>query len=154
MSLLRSTARFDTSDDFMARLHARLDTAAPTPARRPSVMERTREALGGVRAGFAKRRIGSLNLGMAAAGVAALLFMAQNTLTTPAIKTNSGGNAAVSPAAMKTVHENLQRNVALTANDPLGDVAAENLANSEGGTAPNAPGGSASNGIANTGDGG
>ena len=158
VGLLRGAAHFDTGDDFMARLHARLDTTAPTPARQPNVMERTREALDGVRAGFAARRFGGLNLGMAAAGVAALLFMVQNNLTTPAINMDNAANAAVSTAALKAVHENLQRNVALTANDPLGDVAAENLANSEGGTTSNAPAGnatgSASSSAVNTGDGG
>ena len=154
VSLLRGAARFDTGDDFMARLHARLDDVSPEPARRQSVTERTREALSRVRDGFAVRRIPGLNLGMAAAGVAALLFMVQNTVTPPAVKTNGGANVVVSTAALNSVHENLQRNVALSANDPLGDVAAENLANSDSGTTANAPGGGASNNAANTGDGG
>ena len=57
VSLLRGAARFDTGDDFMARLHARLDDVSPEPARRQSVAERTREALSRVRDGFSARRI-------------------------------------------------------------------------------------------------
>jgi anti-sigma factor RsiW len=154
VSLLRGAARFDTGDDFMARLHARLDDVAPEPARRRSVAERTREALDRARAGFSVRRIPGLNLGVAAAGVAALLFIVQSTITPHVTNPNSVGTVAVSTAALKAVHENLQRNVALTATDPLGDVAAENLADTDGGTATNTSGAAGSNNATNTGDGG
>lgn len=154
VSLLHSAERFDTGDDFMARLHARLDDVTPEPARHRTLAERTREALDRVRVGFSARRITGLNLGVAAAGGAALLFMVQTTLIPPALKTENPATITVSNVALKAAHENLQRNVALTATDPLGDVAAENLSDSDGGMAANTTGTAASTNATNTGDGG
>src|SRR5579871_6843075 len=65
VELLRSADRFDTGDDFMARLHARLDGLEPEPMRKPSPIMALRDWLAGARAGLQARRIPALSLGMA-----------------------------------------------------------------------------------------
>ena len=135
VQLLHNVDRFDTSDDFMAKLHARLDGLDPEPAHQRGVMDWVRGALESARSGFTQQRLPVLNLGVAGAGVVALMLFIQQPLTVSSVPGQHGsvsGIVSARPTAMsETMHDNLQRNVALTANDPLGDVAAENLENME-----------------------
>lgn len=131
--LLHSVERLDTGDDFMAKLHARLDGLEPEPARRNSLADWMRDAAANLRAGFTVRRVPGFGFGMAAAGIAA--FAVFTHLPTPvgqAVPVNVSVPAPSAPTP-GGVHEDLQRNVALTANDPLGDVAAEYLESADGG---------------------
>ena len=133
VQLLRSVERLDTGDDFMAKLHARLDVLEPEPARRSSLADWMRDSAANVRAGLSLRRVPGFGLGMAAAGIAAFAVFthlpapvgpdAPLTVSVPASASGVGS----------AVHESLQRNVALTANDPLGDVAAEYLESADSG---------------------
>src|SRR5437016_11161807 len=45
--LLQATPHLDTADDFMAKLHARLDTVEPATFRKPSPLETVRDWLSG-----------------------------------------------------------------------------------------------------------
>src|SRR5579871_2609263 len=47
--LLRTAETYDTSDDFMVKLHARLDGLAPEPTQSRSVLTAARDWLAGVR---------------------------------------------------------------------------------------------------------
>ena len=132
VQLLRSVERLDTSDDFMAKLHARLDETEPEPARN-SLADWMRDAAANLRASFTLRRVPGFGLGMAAAGIAAFAVFTH----LPAPVGPDAPLAVTVPASASgvgsAVHESLQRNVALTANDPLGDVAAEYLESADSG---------------------
>ena len=133
VNMLHSVERLDTGDDFMAKLHARLDDLKPAPAHRNSLADWMREAGANLRSGLISRRASGFGMGMAVAGVAAFAIFTH--LPAP-IGHDPQPIAIVAPAAVapnSDVHESLQRNVALTANDPLGDVAAEYLESAEGG---------------------
>ncbi len=139
VQLLRSVERQDTGDDFMAKLHARLDGLEPEPARRRSLAEQMQEMAANLRGSLSPRRAPGFSLGMAAAGVAAIAVFTHLPASTTAPATQS---IAVTPApvaadASAGVHGSLQRNVALTANDPLGDVAAEYLESADNGKETN-----------------
>lgn len=130
--LLHSVDHFDTGDDFMAKLHARLDGLDPKPARQRGMIDWAHGVFENLRSGITQQRLPALNFGMAAAGVVALLLFAQ---VTP-LSSKGGMDSGImkTPSISDAIHDNndnLQRNVALTANDPLGDVAAENLENME-----------------------
>lgn len=145
VQLLHSVDRFDTGDDFMAKLHARLDGFAPEPARRRGVTDWAQGVFESLRSGVTQQRLPALNFGMAAAGVAVLLFFVPQSLTVGPNSSQGGKNDGIIKTvlmtdAMHDTNDNLQRNVALTANDPLGDVAAENLENMQNSVGNNAVG--------------
>ena len=130
--LLHSVERLDTNDDFMAKLHARLDGLEPEPARQTSLKDWMRDVSASLRMGLVSRRAPGFGLGMAAVGIAA--FAVLTHLPSPVVPDTRGTVAISAPLTMPLnsgVHENLPRNVALTANDPLGDVAAEYLESAE-----------------------
>lgn len=139
VQLLRSVERQDTGDDFMAKLHARLDGLEPEPARRRSLAEQMQEWGANLRGSLSSRRVPGFSLGMAAAGVAALAVFTHLPTSTTASATQPAAVTAA-PVLMDAntgVHGSLQRNVALTANDPLGDVAAEYLESADNGKETN-----------------
>jgi anti-sigma factor RsiW len=108
--LLRNAETYDTGDDFMARLHARLDGLEPEPARRRTALVALRDWLEGFRQNLNARRVPALSVGLAMAALVAIVIVqrpmpaTENPPTHPAI-----------PAAP------LQHNVALTASNPFDD---------------------------------
>ena len=129
VQLLRTAPRFDTSDHFMAALHARLDTVDPSAATGGPMWRRVREWLANAGASVVANRVPALSLGFAAAAITLVL-----TVNRPV----EPGNAAVSAvAASDTVHIS----IASSASSPFSDPAADNLefrsgARSAGSAAP------------------
>ncbi len=146
VTLLRGADRADTGNDFMARLHARLDEAAPVVPSRSNPADWARDLWGRARYRAGRRRVPMTALGMAGAGLAALALFVTHPIEGPSDLSGTGVSSPVLPASSVPAHENLQRNVALTANDPLGDVAAEALENADVPGAIGAPGNPASEG--------
>lgn len=145
VELLHTMDRLDTSDDFMAKLHARLDTVEPEPMRRTTLHKWLKDLTEQIRIDLTARRMPVLNFGIAAAAMGLIVLV---TL----VGRPNGVSSTVVPSAdpVEISHvvpesEDLQRNLALTASDPLGDVAAENLritdssANGSGSTHSSAP---------------
>ncbi len=130
VQLLHDAVRFDTGDDFMAKLHARLDGLEPDAMLAPkrSLVTWAQDLFERVRIDLTSYRIPVLNFGVATAGMGAMVVLAlvwRPASEVPQI--GGGGNINNNIAVTRTMHEDLQRNLALTASDPLGDVAAENL---------------------------
>ena len=135
VDILHTVEHFDTSDDFMAKLHARLDGVEPEPMRRRSLVGWTQDLVEKIRIDLAARRIPVLNFGIATAamGVCVVVALVGRPISTNII-------VPVPPASIEVGHvvpdsDDLQRNLALTASDPLGDVAAENLRITDNGSA-------------------
>jgi anti-sigma factor RsiW len=122
--LLRATERLDTGDDFMAKLHARLDGLEPEPA--PS-----RLGLGalydGLREAVQRYRVPAFGLGISAAALATVLVFSRSGVTTtdsaPVLPPTLPRLAGQSPNA----GDSLKRNVALVASNPFDDPVAANL---------------------------
>lgn len=121
IKLLQTAERFDTSNDFMAKLHARLDSVepsiiAPSPKRTLSVW------LEGLREAFQGRRAPALGLGFS---LAALAFIALTQQPAAFHAAPVPKPAPVVPVA--SISEPLRQNVALTASNPFDDPLAANL---------------------------
>jgi anti-sigma factor RsiW len=115
VKLVRAAPRLDTSDAFMAKLHARLDGLEPEAVPASSLLGGLRDAWAGLWRGVNARRIPALGLGVGlAAALGAILFVPR-----PAAERSS-----VPPIV---VAETLQRNVALAASNPFEDPVAANL---------------------------
>ena len=125
VSLLQSSERQDTGDDFMARLHARLDGLEPE-AQRAAPLTALRDWLAGVRDGLYVRRVPALSLGMASLAMALLLLVNHPTppMVAPGESVVSRANAA---AAGSQDHDALSRHVAVTASNPFDDPVAAKL---------------------------
>jgi hypothetical protein len=125
VSLLRSSARFDTDNDFMAKLHARLDGLEPEAAHPRLTLATARDWFASVRGSLRARRVPALSLGVAATAIIAFIVLphtpASNTDLTNPLRPGTG---SPSPIAADT----LRRNVALAASNPFEDPAAANLA--------------------------
>ena len=115
VQLLRDTPRLDTSDTFMASLHARLDTVDPTIVGERSWQHRLSAWFSGSNNSFEGNRAPLLSLGFAA-GMLALL-MVVNRPVEPVIATSP------TSATSDSVHVTL----ATSANSPFSDPAADNL---------------------------
>lgn len=145
--LLRDAERLDTGDDFMAKIHARLDGLEPEPARGRSLSDWMQDAATSLRENFTLRRAPGFGLGLGVAGVVALTVWTRLPAPVPNVPAATTGIVVSTPApsaAPQGVHENLQRNVALTADDPLGDVAAAYLESADSGKDANSKDGSGS----------
>ncbi len=123
VELLRVSTPFQTSDDFMAKLHARLDDLDAAPRRNRTPIDAMRDWLAGAGEMFRARRAPVLSLGMALAGFAALALFAQPLWTRP--DETPASHTATLPNLQ--VQQTLERQVAASAGDPLGDAAAERL---------------------------
>jgi anti-sigma factor RsiW len=124
--VLSSADSLDTSDQFMANLHARLDNLGPVPARRsPGTV--IREWFYDIRRQLNARPIPTLSVGMASFIVAALMFSGRPGAVT-VIKTGA--------TDMVVSQEALDRHVAVTASDPFDDAVAAKL-EAESGIAAN-----------------
>ena len=115
--LLRSVERRDTSADFMARLHARLDSLGPQQTRSPSLRDTVQGWLAGLRDPLRLNRLPALGLSLAMA--AAVLFFALNRPVT----TVTPSGTPVQPISV----EPLRRHVALSASNPFDDPVAATL---------------------------
>ncbi len=123
VALLKSVERRDTSDDFMARLHARIDTLEPETVRAPSVGTLLRDWLAGMSHTLRAVRVPALSLGVAATAVIVLLVIphsAPQKIDTPA-------NITLSNSVTQIAAEPLRRNAALAANNPFDDPVAAAL---------------------------
>ncbi len=115
VNLLQSMDRLETSDDFMAKLHAKLDTVVPETGLHLSFFASLREMVYRLQQA---RTVPILSASMTMAGVIAfaILYHPMPLRTVPV------------PAAAKIgVEQPLQRNVALAAVNPFDDPAAANL---------------------------
>ncbi len=121
VALLRTSERFDTGSDFMAKLHARLDTLPAESVQRASIAESARDWVAGLQERFGARRAPVLTLGLALSTLAILIV-------------TNGPTREVLP--VQPAPEALSRNVAFTASSPFDDpvaakVEADNFASSE-----------------------
>ncbi|HZO91848.1 MAG TPA: zf-HC2 domain-containing protein [Chthonomonadaceae bacterium] len=117
--LLRTAPRYDTSADFMAKLHARLDAVEPEAPRARPLLTAAQDGLMRVLEALRRRPAPALGMGMAVTALIALLLVSR-----PA-SDNNPGTAPPPPAPI--VEQPLRRNVALAASNPLDDPAAANL---------------------------
>ncbi len=125
VTLLRTAEKHDTADDFMAKLHTRLDGLEPTRLRR-SLKDQAQDWLIGVRDAMRPHRVPVLSLGVSMAAVVALLVLMPNHAEKGFVASQAGSGISVT-APTEALQHNLQRNVALSARDPFADPAAENL---------------------------
>jgi|SRR5579884_2508176 len=117
VQLLRMAERHDTSMDFMARLHARLDGLEPQQTRSHPLRDSVQGWLAGLRDPLRLNRLPALGLSLAMAAV--VLFFA---LDRPVDSVNPAGT----PAQAISV-EPLRRHVALSASNPFDDPVAATL---------------------------
>ena len=115
VALLRSVPRLDTSDDFMALLHAKLDTMDPETTSEQSPWTRMRAWLLASNSRPFANRVPAMSLGLAV--VAVTLFVAANR----------PGNPGITAATMAPGFESVHVSIALSANSPFSDPAADNL---------------------------
>jgi anti-sigma factor RsiW len=125
--LLRATERLDTADDFMAKLHARLDGLEPEPAPSRFGLGALFDGLRGLREAVQRHRVPAFGLGISAAALTAVLVFSRSGVTT----TDSG---PVLPPTLPRLAgqlpnagDSLKRNVALVASNPFDDPVAANL---------------------------
>ncbi|HEV2471777.1 MAG TPA: zf-HC2 domain-containing protein, partial [Chthonomonadales bacterium] len=117
VSLLHSAEQSDTSDGFMARLHARLDEIEISAAPAASWKERLSAWISAMRQPLIVRRAPALGLGVAMAGLLAfVLFSGPSNTSEPAAK-------LLPPPPV----ESMGRHVALTASNPFDDPVAAKL---------------------------
>ncbi|MCW3097106.1 MAG: putative zinc-finger [Chthonomonadaceae bacterium] len=114
--VLRSADRYDTGDDFMAKLHARLDDLEPEPARSRSLGDMAQNWLVSLRAGMHTWHVPALATGFAAA---TLFLVVHGNLSI-------GPPKAVVPLVAERVvqNEDLSRQVAFVASNPFDDPVA------------------------------
>jgi anti-sigma factor RsiW len=116
VQVLRSADRYDTADDFMAKLHARLDLVEPEPVRGWSLRDMAQNWLVSLQAGMRTWHVPALTAGFAA--VALVLLVNGNMRVAPP-KEVSPPTVAGSAAG-----EDLSRQVAFTASNPFDDPVA------------------------------
>ena len=129
VQLLHAAPRYDTADDFMARLHQRLDGVEPEAMRSPSGLTAFREWLTGLGASLRNPRVPAFGLGLSAlvlvAVVAKQQFTPQSAPTAPPTAiTRPAETPPVTPTAST---QQLHSNVAISASNPFEDAAAANL---------------------------
>lgn len=121
VALLKTVERRDTGDDFMAKLHARLDELEPEVTRQRAPLSGIRDWVTGMRESLRVHRLPALGLGVASTALIAILTFPRAPQETPMVP-------PVAPAPVVIASETLHRNVALTASNPFDDPAAANLA--------------------------
>lgn len=127
VQLLQSAPRLDTSDNFMASLHARLDTVDPNSISDRSVWDRLRSWLMPAGVPILGARVPAIGLGLAAAACALVLAL------------NRPESPAVSPAPPAAVADSVHLSIASSANSPFSDPAADNLEFRSGARASQTP---------------
>lgn len=117
VQILRSAKRFDTSEDFMARLHARLDAVEAQAA--PAAGWSLRVWITSVGQALRAPRVPALSMCAVFAAIA-LLLVTNHASYEPQRSAPASGISRVAP-------ETLRRHVAESTTDPLEDLAAVNL---------------------------
>jgi anti-sigma factor RsiW len=114
--VLRNADRYDTGDDFMAKLHARLDDLEPEPARGRSLRDMAQNWLGTLRAAMRTWHVPALATGFAAATL--ILVVSGNLSVVP--------SKPVVPTVPERAaqNEDLSRQVAFVASNPFDDPVA------------------------------
>ncbi len=114
VQVLRNADRYDTADDFMAKLHARLDDLEPEPAR--GLRDMAQNWLVSLRAGMRTWHVPALTAGFAAA---ALVLLVHGNLSVVPPK-------AITPvtAERPAPSEDMSRQVAFAASNPFDDPVA------------------------------
>ena len=125
VSLLQTMPRLDTSSDFMARLHAQLDTVEPAAQSPLARFAGWRDRLADFGAMLRSPRVPALSLSLSA--VALVAALAVNQLTPTAKPAESASVPVSRPAVSAAATLNLNHNVALSASNPFDDPAAANL---------------------------
>jgi anti-sigma factor RsiW len=115
VQLLHAAPRRDTSDTFMASLHARLDTIDPTVAGKQPLLSRLRSWFFLSNGSFAGSRAPILSFGLAVC-VLALLFTVHRSPEPPA-----------APPSAIAAPDNVHISIATSAGSPFSDPAADNL---------------------------
>ena len=116
VQILRDADRYDTADDFMAKLHARLDALEPEPTRGHTLRDMAQNWLSSLQAGMRTRHVPALTAGFAAI---ALVLLVQGNM--PVVPPTTVAPSAVEHAAS---NEALSRQVAFTASNPFDDPVA------------------------------
>ena len=116
VQVLRSADRYDTADDFMAKLHARLDDVEPEPARGWSLRNLSQNWLDSLQAGIRAWHVPALTAGFAAAAL--VLLVHSNVSVTPP------KNTAPPASERAGTSEDFSRQVAFTASNPFDDPVA------------------------------
>ena len=115
VNMLHAVPRHDTSDGFMAALHARLDTVSPSAESGYSLWRRLRDWFSVAGASLYGNRVSALSLGLAAAVIALAI-----TLQRPVEP------VVPAPAAFVATDSD-HITIATSANSPFSDPAADNL---------------------------
>jgi hypothetical protein len=123
VEVLHAAPQRDTADDFMAKLHARLDVLEPELVRSPSFASQVRDWVLGLQDRLKGRSLPAVSMALALSCVVALLLL-------PLLPQN-GATPGIPAAPINTISQPVQReldrHIADVANDPLGDVAAAKL---------------------------
>ena len=122
VSLLKAAPQRDTSDDFMARLHAQLDNVEPEAQSLPS---RWRDRAADFGALLRNPRVPAVGLSLSA--VALIAALAVNQFAPGTSPVNNAPAAIATPTPTAASAQTLNHNVALSANNPFDDPAAANL---------------------------
>lgn len=123
--LLRSAEVYDTSHDFMAKLHARLDGLEPEPQRTGGLSLALRDWFVNVRRALRVHRVPALSLGVASVAVFVLIGASVFYPSTPEHLVEAAGAPASEVRAVTA--QSLKTNVALAASNPFDDPVAANL---------------------------
>ncbi len=116
VELLRSAETLDTGNDFMAKLHSRLDTLGPVAARR-SLSASFMDWVADIRQQINRKPIPALSLGMASFVVVAVF-----------LNVSRGPVGGIKPEIVERVSQvDLDRHVAVTASNPFDDPVAAKL---------------------------
>jgi anti-sigma factor RsiW len=125
--LLRTAERLDTADDFMAKLHARLDGLEPEPAPSRFGLGALRDGLRGLREAMQRYRVPAFGLGISAAALATVLVFSRSGVTTTDTAPSPPPVAPRNAGQALNAGDPLKRNVALVASNPFDDPVAANL---------------------------
>ncbi|HZP80214.1 MAG TPA: zf-HC2 domain-containing protein [Chthonomonadaceae bacterium] len=123
--LLQAAPRFDTSDNFMAKLHARLDSVEPERPLSRSRLTALRDGWAALVETLRQRPAPALSLGFALTALVALLLLPHGGAVKPSDLPLPPSRPTSAPVPIAA--ESLRRSVALAAANPLDDPAAANL---------------------------
>ncbi len=121
VQVLRSADRYDTADDFMAKLHARLDDLEPEPVRVPSLQAAAQNGLINLRDWLVNLRAGrNWHMSALTAGFAAatLLLLVNGNMKMSVVPPK------IAPLPVATQSEAMSRQVAFAASNPFDDPVA------------------------------
>ena len=121
VQFLRLAPRLDTSDNFMAALHARLDTVDPSTMLPPSLLHRVSGWLGLSGEAAGGRRLPAIGLGFAAVALTVIIAV------------NRPVDTVLPAPTMQPTSDSVHVSIASSASSPFSDPAADNLEFRSGG---------------------